>query len=163
MTKKCSKCNILKSFSEFYKNKTKTNGICSECKICTKIMVKEYTNKNRDKKLIYLKNWQRINQEKHKLGMKDYQKRNLGKFRAYNAFRHAAKLNATPKWLTKEHLEQIEHIYINCQNMSKQFGIKYEVDHIVPLQGNNVSGLHVPWNLQILTKSENVKKSNRVI
>jgi hypothetical protein len=75
--------------------------------------------------------------------------------------RYAAKLNRTPKWLTKEHHLQINNFYLLAKEMEKKFGKKFEVDHIVPMQGEQVSGLHVPWNLQILTKAENVKKSNK--
>lgn len=159
--KTCSKCKIEKTFDEFYKNKTKAHGLCSECKSCTKMMVKNYSIKNRDKKLKYLRQWQDLNREKHKVGMKIYQQKNLGKFRFYNAFRKATKLRATPKWLTDAHLKEIENIYIKCQNISKQTNIKHEVDHIIPLQGKNVSGLHVPWNLQIITAKENHQKGNR--
>jgi len=51
----------------------------------------------------------------------------------------------------------------NAWKITAETGIKHEVDHIIPIKGKNVSGLHVPWNLQILTKSKNAKKRNRVI
>jgi 5-methylcytosine-specific restriction endonuclease McrA len=61
------------------------------------------------------------------------------------------KMLATPVWVDEDELESV---YLNCPN-------GYAVDHIVPLQGKNVSGLHVPWNLQYLTRSDNSKKKNK--
>lgn len=63
---------------------------------------------------------------------------------------------------TVEHWAQIEQFYINAARLTRETGIPNAVDHIMPLKGNNLSGLHVPWNLQILTKSENSKKHNKV-
>jgi hypothetical protein len=70
------------------------------------------------------------------------------------AKRRAQKLKATPPWLTVAQLLEIEEFYRN-----RPAG--FHVDHIVPLQGENVRGLHVPWNLQYLPALENIKKSNR--
>jgi hypothetical protein len=74
----------------------------------------------------------------------------------------AAKLNATPRWLTKEHWDQINYQYGKCHLLSQQTGVSCHVDHIIPLQGKSVCGLHVPWNLQILIAEDNIKKSNKV-
>lgn len=67
---------------------------------------------------------------------------------------------ATPKWLSAVHKLAIKEIYKNCKELTKTTGIKHHVDHIVPLKGKTVSGLHVPWNLQILIATENCKKKN---
>jgi len=70
-------------------------------------------------------------------------------------------LTQTPSWLTKEQLEEIINIHETAAALTKHTGTQHEVDHIVPLRGKNVSGLHVPWNLQILTEQENRQKSNK--
>lgn len=80
---------------------------------------------------------------------------NNGKINAASAKRHAQKLNATPPWLTKSHWEEIRKIY----DLAVQKSLT--VDHIIPLQGENVCGLHVPWNLQLLSAEQNFKKGNR--
>jgi len=90
-----------------------------------------------------------------------WQKRNPAKCNARAMQRHAAKKNRTPPWLTTEHLKQIEDFYIRAKIAEDFTGEKYEVDHIEPLQGKEVCGLHVPWNLQLLPKKENIKKGNR--
>lgn len=75
------------------------------------------------------------------------------------ANRRAAKLQRTPVWLNKGHQLEIDSIYELC-SAYRQIGFDYHVDHIVPLQGKSVSGLHVPWNLQIIHAKENLSKGN---
>jgi 5-methylcytosine-specific restriction endonuclease McrA len=66
-----------------------------------------------------------------------------------------------PKWLTKEHWDQIRAFYIEAAKLTAETGIPHVVDHIHPLRGKTVSGLHVPWNLQVITRDENLRKSAR--
>jgi 5-methylcytosine-specific restriction endonuclease McrA len=55
----------------------------------------------------------------------------------------------------------MKFMYKKAAELTKMTGVCHEVDHIIPLQGKNISGLHCPLNLQILTKSENSRKGNR--
>lgn len=67
---------------------------------------------------------------------------------------------ASPKWLSRAHRSEIRAVYREAISMTASTGVKHEVDHIVPLNSEVVSGLHVPWNLRVITKVENRIKSN---
>lgn len=75
-----------------------------------------------------------------------------------NAKRKARKKHATPPWA--DHAA-IQRFYDEASRLTRETGIRHEVDHIIPLQGRNVTGFHHQDNLQILTRSENARKSNR--
>ncbi len=79
---------------------------------------------------------------------------------SHNAKRRAARIGATPKWLTNVQLAEIAEIYALAKELQWLSEEPLEVDHIIPLRGADVCGLHVPWNLQILPRSLNAKKSN---
>ena len=93
-------------------------------------------------------------------GCAKWEKKNPGHRLALNAKHRATKHHATPPWLTKTQHTQIEAFYIEAQRLTKETGIKHVVDHIWPLQGKDFVGLHVPWNLRVITSSENSKKRN---
>jgi hypothetical protein len=75
-----------------------------------------------------------------------------------SAKRHAAKLNRTPQWAD---LMAIKEIYRIARSLTVSTGIKHHVDHVIPLQGKLVSGLHTEANLQILMWRENMIKNNK--
>mgnify|MGYP003658818924 CR=1 FL=1 len=87
---------------------------------------------------------------------------NPGKSAARSAKYDASKIQRTPKWLTKEQRAEMVTIYERCAQKTKETGVIFHVDHCVPLRGKTVCGLHVPWNLRIITASENCSKGNRV-
>ena len=90
----------------------------------------------------------------------EHHKENKFLYNMYSSQRRARKLSATPTWLSDEHYQQILALYQQRQVLSEQLGVNFEVDHVVPLQYPLVCGLHVPWNLQLLTLEENRQKSN---
>ena len=164
--KNCLVCNKEFTDTSYAKNRKHCKKSCGEKsdyhKIKKNIYLKEYRKK--DKYINY--------QKKLKVNgtLKKYRKKYesspkfiffLKKFRKTDNFliphkirqakRRADKLNATPKWTN---LKKIKEIYKNCPR-------GYHVDHIVPLQGENVSGLHVENNLQYLTAKQNIAKGNK--
>ena len=74
--------------------------------------------------------------------------------------RKEVRRRATPKWAD---LAAIKQLYLERARISKESGVEYHVDHIVPLQGKIVCGLHVHYNLQILMAAENLRKHNRLV
>ena len=64
-----------------------------------------------------------------------------------------------PKWLTEEDRKAINAIYLESKRLTRETGIKHNVDHDIPLRGKTVSGLHVPLNLKVLTATKNLHKS----
>ena len=65
-----------------------------------------------------------------------------------------------PKWIKDVFIEEIKIWYRRAKLLEQFTGELWEVDHIVPMNGKKVSGLHVPWNVQLLTKKQNRDKSN---
>ena len=82
--------------------------------------------------------------------------------RADTKVRRRKHREATPKWLTRKQKTEMRRIYEIAITMTQTTGEQYVVDHIVPLRSPVVCGLHVPWNLRVITQTENLKKSNKL-
>jgi len=121
----------------------------------------ETYEKNKEQKIKKANEWQNNNRQRYReIAKKCYEKNKFHKF-AYQALARAAKRNAVPKWVDKELKSKIQDFYIDARLKTKNSGIKHEVDHIIPLINNKVCGLHVPWNLRVITQFENRSKQNK--
>lgn len=79
----------------------------------------------------------------------------------YVSKRRIALANRVPNWLSQDDWVKIKAQYQCAKDKSAETGQKWVVDHVIPLRGRYVSGLHVPQNLQILTISDNSRKYNK--
>jgi len=138
--KECTVCGIEKSISQFHmRTRTRKDGSkyktpYTHCKTCRRADHRKH---------------------EHTPTGKAIKKRN-------SALRDSRNRQATPKWLTKEQKQQIVDIYDHMRDCRATTGEDYHVDHIVPLRGDTVCGLHVPWNLQVLPAHVNMSKSNEL-
>ena len=157
--KSCFKCKMQKPFSEFHK--CTRDGYQSACKSCKRTLKvtsdAKYYIKNKNELNKKSCQYYKENREKLRPKMNAYSRRYMKQNRkACNAglckYR-ARKLQAMPPWADEE---AIKRVYLNCPK-------GMEVDHILPLRGINVCGLHVEYNLQYLTPSENKAKGNKVL
>lgn len=157
--KYCPRCKTTLPLTSFHRSKARKDGVQSLCIECFKITQAKYLENNREKVLNglrkyrednndYFLNWRRLNKDKNARKQME---------------RVARKLNATPSWLTKEQREEIDQLYWLAKDLRSVSGQDYHVDHIVPLKGKNVCGLHVPWNLQVLPSDLNLSKSNKLL
>ena len=140
MDKVCSACKVSKEESYYHKNSYCKDGLSHVCKECRKVRSSK-ENLSMDHSLHYAKHSRYYRQKA--------------------VLRKGSVKQATPPWLTKEHKKLISDLYLHAEDCFVTSGEQYQVDHIVPLKGKDVCGLHVPWNLQILPSDLNLKKSNR--
>lgn len=89
-----------------------------------------------------------------------WKERNVVWVRADTKARRRKHRSAMPPWLSPAQKKQIRELYKVAITMTKTTGEQYVVDHIHPLRSDVLCGLHVPWNLRVVTQAENLKKSN---
>jgi hypothetical protein len=122
---------------------------------------KRWREENADKIVEKNASWNAANEEKWLAISRGWKKRNKAHVRFLHAKRRAALLQRTPPWLTEDDFAQMQAMYDLAAKKSQEDGIVWHVDHIIPLQGKTISGLHVPSNLQLLSATENMRKGNR--
>jgi len=163
MTKVCPKCYTEKSFIEFHKHSGKPFGLAVWCKECAKAnALNHYKNQDPTLRLEKKRKWQDKNRERVNHYNNEWRKANPHKHSERQSRRRAEKLSATPKWLEDHHKAHIKRTYKLARFMTEVTGESYHVDHIIPLKGKNVCGLHVPENLQVMPARLNLKKSNKL-
>lgn len=177
MTEKvCSCCLTSKTLENFSKHKRNNDGYQNNCKSCVSAYKKSYYARNKESILQTRKHYYDDNKDKVAENVKEYQLKNKCKISDYQAqyrINNKAKLNAlrrkyemaktqaTPKSLIDEDFVKISEFYKEAELLSSQ-GDKFHVDHIVPIQGKIVCGLHVPWNLRVICSKQNLAKSNKL-
>jgi hypothetical protein len=102
--------------------------------------------------------WAAANPERKRQMDLEFAEKNKALVTSYKAKRRATLRQAMPSWLTQDQILQIRAIYAEAKRLSDETGIPHDVDHIVPLAGKIVSGLHVPWNLRAIPKIENNRR-----
>lgn len=185
-TRVCNSCGIEKPFSDYGKRKDCKDGIKPKCKGCynknrpsragsqkAKESWTRWYSENRETLLAIQKSdparkdysSTRYKEKGCEIRQQQSEYRKTQAHKALNrrkeAKRRASKLKATPPWLSEEHKKQIDGVYWLAQDLRSVTGEAYHVDHITPLKGKNVCGLHVPWNLQVLPADINLSKSNK--
>ncbi len=187
----CVTCQDTKSLSEFYKRKDSPDGYRNDCKDCRKARslknfyadpdVKRAKNmeaywkrkeqnpdlwkpiyaKFREKYLAVSRVYYSKHADKIKARQRLWSKQNRGAANALGKKYKLKKRNATPNWLTNEQVEHMQCLYKVAAMYTAEGLDIWHVDHIVPIRGKDVCGLHVPWNLRIITASENLRKGNK--
>lgn len=174
--KTCSKCKTPKPKTEFYKDSNKKDGLRPSCKTCSAKTAKKsywkhidvrrersktYYSETKDRQLEYSRNWYKDNRERRIAKAKEWEKNNRKARKDIKERYKMSLLSSCPSWLSEEQKEEILKIYRLAGLLTEITDIRHEVDHVTPLQGKSVCGLHVSWNLQVIPKRENCKKRNK--
>ena len=175
MNKTCACCKLELPIENFSKSSTRKSGLHCYCKPCENEKSRAQYAKHKARKDAQNKRWYEQNKESRRLTqyawvnenrdkMSEINKRNHKKYpwksNAKAMKRNAAKIKATPIWANQT---RIQCYYSLAAMFNKNTEQKWHVDHIVPLRGKNVCGLHVDYNLRVIPAIENMKKGNRYV
>ena len=134
MEKKCENCGIIKSIKYFDVKENGEIGYKLACKAC----FRKYSTIKPNERAVF-----------------------RAKVSAYSAKRRAEKLERIPSWSNDADLKAIRKIYARCKRINKLTGVDHQVDHVIPMKGKNISGLHHSTNLAIIPAVLNASKSNK--
>jgi hypothetical protein len=174
-TKTCKICKETKLTALFYRDKRSKDLCSSYCRECTKAKANAAYSENKDLHNARSNAYRRANMPKIREIAAKYRAKNRERINAYSsswvkenrlnstlntAKYRSAKLQRTPAWLTESDLLRIKCYYQVAAMRTRESGQSWDVDHIIPLKGRFVSGLHVPNNLRVIPASENKRKTN---
>ena len=174
--KTCSECKITKPLFEFHKNKRRHDGYHEYCKACRKVQyyrrdresaisrsASRYANNKEDCLSKMAERYQKIREQKQAYGRNHYAN-NKYKYKARSAQRKADVRRATPNWFSDDDAWMIREAYELAQLRKEATGIDWDVDHVIPLRGKIVCGLHVPTNIAVIPrKLNNYKRAKYVV
>lgn len=135
------------------------NGGCADC---LKQQNRSMYAANLDDARKRNRDYYAANKQKENTRVTQWIKKNPAMSNLYSAARRSRCRTGTPPWLSAEQRQEMINAYAFARAWSAATGVAHDVDHVVPLRGKQVCGLHVPWNLRIVSASENRKKSNRL-
>lgn len=148
--KRCSKCGQILNLNNFSINSKEPDGLRAHCKDCCKEEWKAHYDNHKEEMLQRAREYYASNKQERKEYNKAYYYANTDLYVEHRIKRQLREKDAIANWAN---LEEINKIYSKCPE-------GYHVDHIIPLQGKSVCGLHTENNLQYLSPEDNLRKSN---
>jgi hypothetical protein len=169
----CRVCSDDKKPEEFPWRDAKKGVRQYQCLACARARSRAWYKKNAEHHRTRVSNWRLENPD----AARQHRENNRDKYRAWDhQWRHAnpatrraakaayrAKKKQRTLQLSPQHHKMLKDYYRRARELTAKTGVLYHCDHIVPLSGENVCGLHVPWNLQIIPAKLNMKKSNALV
>lgn len=159
MLKVCSHCHTALSLDAFNKHPTARFGVSNKCRECAKAYNQAHYKANASVFIERAAEWRKENTELHNAHTRASKKANrvkhASRVNADNAMRRAEVKRATPPWANLFFIAEAYHI---AKVREKMLGGKWHVDHVIPLRGKTVCGLHVENNLQVIPAKVNLKK-----
>jgi hypothetical protein len=170
--KHCSKCGQEKPLEQFSADRRRADGKRANCKPCAaqarierahidKPTAAKYRAANLDKvKATAARHYQATKAQtgpKKAAYLRAWYKQNPQIARDYRAKRRMVQRQATPQWSDPQAVRQIYEVAV----VLSRGGVRFEVDHIVPLRHALVSGLHCETNLRVIPRHQNTSKGNR--